>query len=81
MAGEESTGSQVSVRTRRSIDWSEINSERLVGLSRSVEVAVAERILRRAKVVLAESEGPGLRFMSPERRIRREKIEKVEGSG
>ena len=47
-------------------------------MSRSVEVAETDRILRRAKVVAVRLEGPGLRFISPERRRRRENIEKME---
>ena len=69
MEGRVSGVSQVSVRARMSMEWSERNSWRTAGLSRSVEIEEAERMLRQEKLREEEyNTGPGLLWTSPARR-------------
>ena len=67
--GGEDGLSQVSERARISMDWSPMNSQRSVGLSRSGVTEVTERALRCANWMKG-AQGPGLSSISPARRRR-----------
>ena len=62
------------MRERTSILLSDINSESTAGLSRSAVTEVAERMLRRDRLIEDEERvvGPGFRLTSPARSRRRE---------
>ena len=64
--------SQVSVTARMSMEWSEMKSWRKAGLSRRGEIEETEREFRQEKVRVEDNEtGPGLEWISPERRRRK----------
>ena len=65
--GRESGESQVSVKARISIEWSDTNSLRRTGLFIESETEVAERAFRCTRLRLEETTtGPGLGSTSPE---------------
>jgi hypothetical protein len=68
--GRESGESQVSDRDRISRFWSQMKSLRRAGLSSVRVTEVAERMFRCANWSVVDI-GPGLRWMSPERKSKR----------